>query len=213
MDKNKYEIMRLRMERTAEALRRNHFFAVCCENKEEALDILESLIPDGADVAVGGSVTLNETGALELLRSGDYRFLDRYQSGLTREQTEEIFRKSFFCDTYLCSTNAVTENGELYNVDGNGNRVAAMIYGPASVVVIVGYNKIVRNLEEARLRVRTVAAPANAVRLGCQTPCASTGRCMDCRSEDRICSAETVLSFCHQRERIKVILVGEELGY
>lgn len=213
MDKNAYEIIRLRMERTAESLRKNGFFAVCCENREEALEIVESLLPEDAVVAVGGSVTLNEVGAIELLRSGRYRFHDRYTSGLTREQVEEIFRKSFYCDVYLTGTNAVTEDGKLYNIDGNGNRVAAMIYGPRSVIVIAGYNKIASDVEAARERIKGLAAPANAVRLNCNTPCTKTGMCGDCHSNERICAAETILTYCRQKERIKVILVGEELGY
>lgn len=213
MDRNTYEIIRLRMERTAESLRQNGFFAVCCENREEALEVLESLLPEDGDVAVGGSATLNEVGAIELLRSGRYRFHDRYVAGLTREQIEEIFRKSFYCDAYLTGTNAVTEDGKLYNVDGNGNRIAAMIYGPRSVIVIAGYNKIVADIDAARERVRNLAAPANAVRLNCKTPCAQTGRCTDCRSDERICAAEAILTYCRQKERVKIILVGEELGY
>lgn len=213
MDENMTRILRLRMERTAEALRKNGFYAVLCENSAQALGRIKEMIPDHADVCVGGSMTLFECGALELLRSGKYTFYDRYADGLSREDIEEIFRKAFSCDTYLASANAVTEDGKIYNVDGNGNRVAAMIYGPRSVILIVGCNKIVENLDEARARVRCIAAPANAARLKLDTPCTVTGKCMDCRSEKRICAAETVLSFCKPKERIKVILVGEELGY
>ena len=213
MDRNKYEIIRLRMERTAEALRRNNFYAVCADNGEEALEIIESLIDENSTVAVGGSMTLFEIGALELLRSGKYTFFDRYEKGLTKEQIADIHRKAFSCDTYLCSSNAVTENGELYNVDGSGNRVAAMIYGPQSVIVVAGYNKIVRDLSEAQERVREIAAPANATRLECATPCTVTGKCIDCKSDRRICADAVSMGRQMIRERIKVILVGEELGY
>lgn len=213
MDRNKYEIVRLSMERTADALRKNNFYAVCAENKEEALEIIENLIDDGATVAVGGSVTLSEIGALELLRSEKYCFFDRYEKGLTSAEITGIHKKAFDCDYYLCSTNAITENGELYNVDGTGNRVAAMIYGPRNVIVVAGYNKIVKDLELAQKRVKEIAAPSNAVRLSRNTPCTVTGKCSDCKSAERICSVSTILGYQLEKERIKVVLVGEELGY
>ena len=213
MDRNKYEIIRLRMERTAEALRRNNFYAVCADNGEEALEILESLIDDESTVAVGGSMTLFEIGAIDLLRSGKYTFFDRYETRLSKEQIGEVHRKAFSCDAYLCSTNAITEDGKLYNVDGSGNRVAAMVYGPKSVIVIAGYNKIVRNLDEAEQRVRELAAPANCVRLDCGTPCTVTGKCSDCKSDRRICADTVIMGRQMTPERVKVILVGEELGY
>ena len=213
MDRNKYEIIRLSMERTAEALRKNNFYAVCAENREEALDIVENLIDENSSVAVGGSVTLNEVGVIDLLRSGKYIFYDRYADGLTPAEVENIHRKAFSCDYYICGTNAVTENGELYNVDGNGNRVAAMLFGPQNVIVIVGYNKIVCDLDAAKRRVKEIAAPSNAVRLARETPCAKTGKCADCKSPGRICASGVVLTRQIKPERIKVILVGEELGY
>ena len=114
---------------------------------------------------------------------------------------------------YITSTNAVTENGELYNVDGRANRVAAMLYGPLSVVVIAGYNKIVRDLEEAEMRVKETAAPMNCVRLKRGTPCTVTGKCMDCNSEGRICADKVVMTRQMAKGRVKVILVAEELGY
>ena len=154
-----------------------------------------------------------ETGIIEHLRIGRYNFLDRYMDGLSRTQIEEIYRKSFFTDTYLTSTNAITEDGELYNVDGNGNRVAAMIYGPKSVIVVAGINKIVKNVDEAVERVRRVAAPANSIRLNKNTPCTKTGYCANCRTDDRICCTYTVFGQQREKNRIKVILVGESLGY
>lgn len=213
MDRNKYEIVRLSMERTAEALRKNNFYAVCAENKEEALEIIENLIDDGASVVVGGSMTLFEIGAIELLRSEKYNFFDRYEKGLTAAEITAVHKKAYDCDFYLCSTNAITENGELFNIDGVGNRVSAMIYGPRNVIVVAGYNKIVENIEEAQKRAKQISAPANAVRLSRSTPCVVTGVCTDCRSEERICSVSTVIGYQTMRERIKVVLVGEELGY
>ena len=215
MDKNKYEIVRLRMERCADALRKNNIYCECAENCEEALDIITGLINPGDTVAVGGSMSLFESGVITLLRSGSYNFLDRYTPGITKEEKDEIYAKSFSADHYFMSSNAITEKGELYNVDGNGNRVAALIYGPKSVIVVAGYNKIVRDIDEAKKRVCEIAAPANTVRLGINTPCSQIGKCVNCQSDSRICSHTVVTS--HQgiafKDRIKVILVGEELGY
>ena len=213
MDKNKFEIVRLRMERTAQALRDNNMYCECADNTQEALEILKDLIEEDDTVTVGGSMTLFEAGVIDFLRDGQYEFLDRYEKGISAEQLKEIYRKAFFSDVFVTSTNAVIENGELYNVDGNGNRVAAMIYGPESVIVIAGYNKIVKDLDEAKTRVQSLAAPANAVRLGLSTPCTVTGKCMNCKSESRICADTVIMARQRTKDRIKVILVGEELGY
>ena len=213
MDKSKYEIIRLRMERTARALRRNNMYCECAESAEEALEILRDLISEGDTVSVGGSMTLFETGVIDELRDGNYRFLDRYEKGLTSGRIQEIYRESFSADVYITSTNAVTEAGELYNVDGNGNRVAAMLFGPASVIVMAGCNKIVKDLSEAKTRVEQIAAPANAVRLSAGTPCVETGQCMHCMSDNRICADTVIMARQRIKDRVKVILVAESLGY
>lgn len=206
-------VTRQRMERTAQALRKNNMEAYIVETAAEVAPLVKSLLKPGDTVSVGGSVSLNECGILPLLRSGEYEFLDRYAPDLGPEGVEEVFRKSFFADAYLSSSNAVTEAGELYNVDGNANRVAALTFGPKSVILVVGCNKLVRDLEEAQRRVKEVAAPANCHRLGCKTPCAVTGQCGDCQGDGRICCTTVI----HQRQRvkgrIKVILVGQPLGY
>ena len=181
--------------------------------KEDALKKINALVYEGDTVACGGAMTLFETGVIDYLRGGRFHFLDRYQDGISRDEIEKIFRDSFFADDYFVSTNAVTEEGELYNVDGNGNRVAAMIYGPKNVIVIAGYNKIVKDREAAIERVRSIAAPANAARLNCATPCAKTGVCMDCKGDARICCSYVFLGKQRVKGRIKVILVGETLGY
>lgn len=215
MDKNKYEVIRLKMERCAEALRKNNIYCECVENTDEALDVISTLIHPGDTVSVGGSMTLFEAGVIDMLRNGSYNFLDRYESGLLPEQISDIYMKSFTADAYFMSSNAITEKGELYNVDGNGNRVAALIYGPKSVIVVAGYNKIVKDIDEAKKRVCEIAAPANSVRLKTDAPCTQTGRCVNCMSDSRICATTVITS--HQmprfKDRIKVILVGEELGY
>ena len=212
------------IEKTLAALRKNQMQAYYCATKEEARAKVAELLQKCDVVTHGGSVTLAQCDIPSLLRSGDYTYLDRSQEGLTREQVEEIYRKAFFSDVYLTSSNAVTENGMLFNVDGNANRVAALLFGPASVIVVAGINKIVKDIDEAFDRLRTTAAPLNTQRLHCQTYCAKAGECVSlkkagskmgdgCLSEQRICCSYTVCSFQRKKDRIKVILVGEELGY
>lgn len=214
--------MRERMKIAAEALEKNNMQAFCVDTKEDVVPLIKTLLKPGDTVAVGGSMTLEEAGVMGLLRSGDYRFLDRNAPGLTREQIEQIFRESFFADAYLSSSNAVTLRGELYNVDGNANRVAALCYGPRSVIVVVGCNKLVDDLKEAEHRVKTVAAPLNAKRLNCATYCQAQGACMaengdwcadGCGSPARICCTYVTMGYQRVPNRIKVILVGEELGF
>lgn len=207
------EVLTQRMERTAKALEKNRMEAYLVGSKEEVLPLIRSLLHPQDVVAVGGSATLDECGVLELLRCGDYQFLDRYAPGLSADEIGEIYRKSFFADAYLCSSNAVTENGELYNVDGNANRVAAMTFGPKQVILVVGVNKIVPDLAAAERRVQEIAAPANCKRLSCKTPCAATGKCADCAGDGRICCTAVIHRQQRVPGRIKVILVGEELGF
>lgn len=209
-------------ESVAEALRRNNMAAYCVKTKEEVVPLVKQLIPAGATVAVGGSVSLFESGVMELLKSGEYRFLDRYAEGLTPEEQTAVFAKSLTADVFLCSANAVTAAGELYNVDGRANRVASLAYGPQSVILVVGSNKIVEDIPAAVRRVKTVAAPLNAKRLNCQTYCAVNGRCIaaesdnctdGCSSPDRICAHYLISGRQRVKDRIQVILVGESLGY
>ncbi|NLB79112.1 MAG: lactate utilization protein [Clostridiaceae bacterium] len=213
MDKHIMSVINKQITRTMDNLVKNNMTAVFVENKDQVVAEVAEYIKEGEQVSVGGSMTLFETGIIDNLRSGRYNFLDRYMENMSRAQMDEIFRKSFFSDTYLTSTNAITENGELYNVDGYGNRVAAMIYGPKSVIVVAGINKIVKDLDQAVERVRRIAAPANSIRLDKNTPCTKTGYCVDCKKDDRICCSYTVLGHQKQKNRIKVILVGESLGY
>lgn len=213
MDEFRKANLKLHIEKTIKNLQKNNMDACYAETKEEALKTALASLQEGDTVSCGGSMTLFETGVIEALRSEKYHFLDRYKEGLSREDIEQIFRDSFSADAYFVSTNAVTEEGELYNVDGNGNRVAAMIYGPKKVIVIAGYNKIVKDRDAAVERVRKVAAPANCARLSCKTPCAKTGECMDCTGDSHICCSYVFLGQQREKGRIKVILVGEELGY
>ena len=213
MDANTKAIYDIKLNKTKEALEKNHFFCRVAATKADALAAVKALLKEGDVVAVGGSMTLFETGVIDLLRNGSYTFLDRYASGLTREQVSAIHVQAFGADVYLTGTNAVTENGELVNVDGAGNRVAAMLYGPKSVIVVAGINKLVPDVDAAYARIRQIAAPANCLRLGMKTPCAVLGHCADCGSPDRICADYVTMGRQRTDGRVKVILVAEELGY
>ena len=224
MDNHKKVIFKKRIEKVTSALMKNNMAAYYVETKAELLPLVSSLLKPGNTISSGGSMTLEETGVMELIKTGDYVFSDRNLPDLSVAEKAEANRKAYTADAYFASVNAVTENGELYLVDGMSNRVSAVLYGPQSVILIVGVNKIVRNLDEAVNRVKKIAAPANCVRLGIQAPCVSTGECVSmhgnnseitagCKSEQRICSNFVILTYQVVPERIKVILVGEDLGY
>lgn len=213
MDKNTEWYIDEKIKRTKEALEKNNYDVYVVNTKEDAANMVESIIEKGSTVSFGGSMSILECGVLNKLRNGEYNLLDRYKEGLTSEDIGKIFRESFFADYYLTSTNALTENGELVNLDGNGNRVAAMIFGPKKVVVIAGINKIVRDIDEAYKRVRDEAAPINAKRLSRKTPCGVTGKCMDCSSPERICNHMVVTYRQNTKNRGIVILVREDIGY
>ncbi|MGE5613572.1 MAG: lactate utilization protein [Bacillota bacterium] len=224
MDTNLKSVVEKRIFRTIENLGKNNMQALYVESKDQVTKKVAELLTEGDTVAVGGSMSLFECGVIDLLRSGKYKFLDRYGKDLSREEMEQIYRESFFADAYICSSNAITENGELYNVDGNSNRVAAICYGPKSVIIVAGYNKIVKDIDDAIRRVKTIAAPANNARLSHETYCREKGECMSllsgnacmasgCSSPSRICCSYVVSAYQRKKDRIKVIIVGEELGY
>ena len=179
---------------------------------KEAVEKALSFLPSGAVVAHGGSMTLEETGMMDALRSADIQFLDRAVCK-TPEDSRKIFHDALMADYYFMSTNAMTIDGELVNIDGNGNRVAAISYGPKEVIVIAGSNKIVRDAEEARKRVKEISAPANAMRLDCNTPCTIDGICRNCASEKRICCTEVLTGYQRIKNRIKVIIVDGDFGF
>ena len=201
MDQNRTAVLEMQINRTIEQLKKNQMDACYVSNKELALQKVKEWLKPGSTVACGGSMTLEECGIMDLLRSGAYHFLDRNAPGITPEMRQQVYQQAFGADAYLCSANAITEQGELYNVDGNSN------------------NKLVKNIEEAVLRVKHIAAPANAIRLGCDTYCAKAGHCISetigegCRSKDRVCANYVVSAQQRIKDRIRVILVGEELGY
>lgn len=168
-------VIRQRMERTAQALRKNNMEAICVDSAAEVLPLLEQWIAPGSSVGTGGSVTLAECGVEQFLNSGKVKYLNRNAPGLTPEEREEVTRAHFSADWFLCSANAITDSGEIFNVDGIANRIAALAFGPRNVALVAGYNKLVKDLAEAQHRLETMAAPANAQRLACKTPCAQTG--------------------------------------
>lgn len=211
-----------KIKKTMENLEGNGIKAFFAETKEDVVPLVKSLVPKGSTVSNGGSVSLNETGVSALLESGYYDFIDR--RGLEGEELRNCYIRAFGCDAYFCSSNAVTENGELYNVDGNSNRVACIVFGPRQVIMVVGINKIVPDINAAVRRVKESAAPLNTQRLNCKTPCAATGQCISlgaenplmcdgCKSPQRICCNYVVTAQQKHKDRIKVILVNEKLGY
>ena len=213
MDSNLKWVNEQKILRTIESLKKNNMNGYLVNTKEELIEKIKELVKENSTVACGGSMSLFETGVIDHLRSGRYNFLDRYKDGLSKEEVTKIFKESFFADAYFASSNAVTEYGKLYNVDGNGNRVAAMLFGPEKVILVVGVNKIVKNIDEAVIRFRETSAPANAKRLNKLTPCTKVGYCMDCRSNDKICREFTVISSQGNKDRIHVIFINDEIGY
>jgi len=183
-----------------------------CKDRETALKKALELIPKGSSVAWGGSVTIEETGLMDAIQKGDYQIINR-DIATNLEEQRKIYGKICLSNFFLMSTNAITLEGELINIDGRGNRVAFLCYGPQNVLILAGMNKIVPNVESGIKRVRDIAAPPNAVRLNKKTPCATIGKCEDCYSPDCMCGQLVVTRRSGIPNRIKVILIGEELGY
>ena len=170
------------------------------------------LIPEGASIGWGGSVTLTETGVMDALNQGNFRMIDR-MAGKTPEEIKKINAEIFCSDYFLMSSNAITMDGELVNIDGRANRVSYLCFGPENVIIVAGMNKIVHNVEAGIARTHNVAAPPSTVRLNRNTPCAKTGKCGDCYSPDCICGQVVITRLSLVPNRIKVVLVGEELGF
>jgi L-lactate utilization protein LutB len=200
------------VERTVTALKKNNFEAVFVPDSKTALEEVMKLIPDGATVSVGGSVTLTQVGILKALEKRNIHLVWPAQQAKNMDERMELIRKSFSSDIFLSGTNAITEDGKLFNVDAMGNRVGAMCIGPKKTIVVTGVNKIVRDLEAAEKRVKEWIAPQNAKRLNRKTPCVETGVCGDCSSPDRICNIYVTLAKRPSRTEVVVILIGERLG-
>lgn len=213
MNENIKWVNEKKIEKTINNLKKNNINGYYVKDNDELINLIKDIAKEGEVVSVGGSMSLFESKVIELLRSGRYEFLDRYKKDLTQEDIKEIYRKSFFADTYFASANAITEDGKIFNVDGNGNRVAAILYGPDKVVLIVGVNKIVKNIEQAVARNRAISGPANAKRLNLSTPCVKTGQCMECKSEERICCEYTVIKRQKNPKRMHVIFINDTLGF
>lgn len=184
-----------------------------CDTAEEARDKALSLVKADSSVSFGGSMTLDETGILNALQQKkDITLFDRTRAN-SPEEVHTIMHQALSADYYFMSTNAITTAGELINIDGNGNRVASLIYGPKQVIIVAGMNKVVSNVEDGIHRVRNQATPPNCIRLNKSTPCSATGCCADCLSPDCICNQIVVTRRSGDPNRIKIILVGESLGY
>lgn len=213
----------MNIEKTIKALEKNNMQVYFVADAAEAKAKVLSLIPEGATVANGGSMTLVDTGILDAVKSGSYRYLDRNMQGLSEKEKSMRLGEIMTCDYFLSSSNAITENGELYNVDGTSNRVNALLYGPKNVIIVAGVNKIVPDLASAVRRVKEIAAPKNCRRLNCITYCFHKGHCVSldrggdmadgCDSDSRICCNYTVMASQRLHDRVKIVLVNEELGY
>jgi len=213
MDENAKSIMNIKFNKVKKELEKRRFLCDIVEDASEARNLITELIPVNASVSLGGSVTLTETRILKQLYEMDIRLQDRYQEGLSEDERKDVLREAFTSDIFVTSTNALTMQGELYNIDATGNRVAAMAFGPKKVIVVVGQNKLVSNIEEAENRLRSIAAPMNCTRLNRKTPCTISGECMDCLSEERLCANFVRMGISYPKHRVHIILIKEDFGY
>ena len=198
--------------KVAEALRKRHFDAYYCSTRDEGIAKVMELIPAQDSVSWGGTMTVDELGIKDLLRQRGQKVLDR-DTAANMDERMAIMRQGLTCDTFLTSSNAITEDGQLFNIDGNGNRVAAMTFGPKSVVIVAGMNKVVADLDAAYTYVRHNCAPAVVQRFpNAKTPCNVTGECGDCIGEDSCCAYMVATRLCRPAGKIKVVLIGEDLG-
>jgi L-lactate utilization protein LutB len=202
-----------RIQEVKRALEKNGMTVLTAEGALEAREKALSLLPKGATVGMGGSRTVAEIGLLDALRSGQYNLLDQYDASLGKEAALEVRKAGARAEHFVAGSNAVTDDGKIVNIDGMGNRLAAFAYGPEKVIIVVGRNKIVKDVAAGIDRVKNIAAPMNARRFGAKTPCAKTGRCSDCESPERICNLTLIIEKQRQPGRITVILVNEDLGF
>jgi hypothetical protein len=213
MDSIKQWWIEERAKKSVEKLVAHDFKAIYVKTKEEAVQEILKYITPKKKIGIGGSITIRELKILEKLEAQGTIIFDHWKPRLTKEQALEIRKKQMTSDIYLSSVNAVTMNGELVNIDGVGNRVNSMVFGPGKVILVVGHNKMVEDVQEAIKRVKNVAAPLNAKRLNLDLPCVKEGRCVDCNSPNRICRVIAI----HERKPLLtdmlIILVGEELGF
>ena len=192
-------------------LRNRHFDAYYCETKEQALEKALELIPVGSSVSWGGALSAQQIGLMEAIKKGNYTAIDR-DTAKSPEERVKIMKSGLLADVFITGANALSLDGQMINIDGNGNRVAPIVYGPDSIIVIAGMNKVMDTLDAAMTRARTISAPLNKQRFDLQTPCEVTGTCADCKSEGCICNQILITRHCRPAGRIKFVLVGEELG-
>ncbi|MCR5731955.1 MAG: lactate utilization protein [Sphaerochaetaceae bacterium] len=223
MDANLKKVTTAKIKRTLKALQANGYNACYAETKEEALKLVKLLVPQKSLTASGSSITLSECGILDYLKN-ETDYIDRFEKGISDEERKERMRKTFFSAYYLSGANAITEHGEVYNVDNTGNRIAAIAYGPDNVIFVASLNKVVPTLSDAVERVKRISAPANTQRLGAETFCVKNGVCIEpfmderhlmCKAdcgEKTLCRKTLILSRV-QKERYTIILVGEDVGY
>jgi L-lactate utilization protein LutC len=211
--------MRRKYRDLIERLGRNNFSAVYVEDKKEAFEKVMSMIPEGSVVGFGDSVTVRQIGVVDALEQGNYIFLNPWKPGISTEENLELKKRALTSDVFVTGTNALTVDGKIVNVDALGNRVAAMLFGPEKVVIVVGINKIVENLDEALERIRKKAAPLNVKRhtdFDPMPPCGVTGVCSDCSSAWRICNKTVIIERQFDNDTYKptitVVIVGEDLG-
>ncbi len=215
MHKAKEEVDGKKALAICKALEKRNIKGIYVNNCEEAREKVLSFINKGDRVGLGGSHTLRECGIIRALREGDYNLIDRYRKELTREEVRKLLIEGLSCDVFLSGTNAITQDGKLVNIDGTGNRVAALLYGPGKVFIVTGVNKIVEDVEAAIRRIKLWAAPFNCISLGSNTPCARTGICNEpaCPRESKSCNEITVIEGQREPHRMTVIIIGEELGF
>ncbi len=199
--------------RTADALSRNFFTVRILPSKEALAGAVRGLVKPGLKVGLGGSVTVREAGLPEILKDSGVNLLDHWEPGLSKEDIQTIRIGQLTCDLFISGANALTEQGMVVNIDSVGNRVNSLVFGPGRALIVAGYNKIVPDLEAALERIRTVAAPLNAKRLNLPLPCAASGICQDCSSEQRICRIISILQKRPAQSDVSVFLVDEKLGY
>ena len=198
--------------KVAKALQSRFFEAWYFSQPEEAVEKVFSLIPETDTISWGGSLTSTGLNLTKMATEKGYKVIDRDKAASPAERLE-MMRQALLCDTFLAGTNALTEDGQLVNVDGNGNRVAAMTFGPKQVIIVAGMNKVAKTLEDAYARARTIAAPSNMQRFpALKSPCNETGACANCQSADSICSFIVHTRMCKPAGRIKVILIGKDMG-
>ena len=192
-------------------LRSRHFEAYYCPDKASALEKALELIPKGASVGWGGAMSCGQIGLLDALRQGEYQVFDRDRAA-TLEEKDQVVRNCMNADYFLTGANGLSLDGQMVNIDGSGNRVAAIIYGPKKVLVVAGMNKVMDTVEAAVNRARTIAAPMNCQRFDLNNPCSVTGACGPCKNESCICNQILITRHCRPAGRIKFIIVGEDLG-